>query len=146
LRSKTFATAQEPFIARGTFHKVRNLTTAEPMKTPSRGIFSRKDRAIAAAAVLTLLAFMLCHATYAQQTSPDQTQNIPDPTQKSPPPPPDAKPAGDPKTGVLHPPDVDPKMAKQVPDLDPGMTQPPPAKPDKQPPPADQPPPKVQPK
>ena len=116
------------------------------MKTPSGGISSRKDRAVAAATVLSLLTLGLCHATYAQQTSPDHTQNIPEQTQKAPPPPPDAKPTGDPKTGVLHPPDVDPKMAKQVPDVDPGMTQPPPAKPDKQPPPADQPPPKVQPK
>ena len=112
------------------------------MKTLSGGISSRKDRAIAAGAVFTLLAFSLCHATYAQQTSPDHTQNIPDQTQKAPPPP-DAKPAGDPKSGVLKPPDVDPKMAKQVPDVDPGMTQPPPGK---QSPPTDQPPPKVQPK
>ena len=143
MRSKTFATALEPFIAPETFHKVRNLTTVEPMKTPSRGIFSQKDRTVAAAAVLTLLAFSLCHATYAQQASPDQSKKVPEQTQKAPPPPPDAKPSGDPKTGVLHPPDVDPKMAKQVPDVDPGMTQPPP---DKQSPPADQPPPKVQPK
>jgi len=112
------------------------------MKTPARGNSSRKDRAIAAASLFAiLLTCGLCHATYAQQASPDQTPKPPPATDKAPPP--DAKPAGDPKTGVLKPPDVDPKMAKQVPDIDPGMTQPPP---DKQTQPADQPPPKVQPK
>jgi hypothetical protein len=107
-------------------------------------IFSRKDRGIAAATLLALaLACGFCHATYAQQSSPDQTKKVPQETQKAPPPPPDAKPEGDPKTGVLKPPDVDPKMAKKVPDVDPAMDQPPP---DKQSPPPDQGPPKVQPK
>ena len=114
------------------------------MQTQDGAIFSRKDRGIAAATVLALLlACGFCHATYAQQTSPDQGKKVPEQTQKTPPPPPDARPKGDPKTGVLKPPDVDPKMSKKVPDVDPGMTQPPP---DKQSPPADQGPPKVQPK
>ncbi len=34
----------------------------------------------------------------------------------------EALPSGDPKTGVLTPPNVDPKMAKTVPDVDPGMS------------------------
>jgi len=89
-----------------------------------------------------MLACGFCHATYAQQSSTDQTKKVPSETQKSPPPPPEAQPKGDPKAGVLKPPDVDPKMAKTVPDVDPAMNQPPP---DKQSP-ADQGPPKVQPK
>jgi hypothetical protein len=114
------------------------------MQTRATAIFSRKDRGIAATAALALLlACSLCHATYAQQASTDQPQKLPDETQKAPPPPPEAQPKGDPKTGMVKPPDVDPKMAKKVPDVDPGMTQPPP---DKQSPPADQGPPKVQPK
>jgi hypothetical protein len=123
---------------------MRNFSIIGTMQTQGKAIFSRKDRGIAAATLLTVvLAFGFCHATYAQQSSMDQTKKIPKETQKAPPPPPDAKPLGDPKTGVLKPPDVDPKMDKKVPDVDPGMTQPPP---DKQSPPADQPPPKVQPK
>lgn len=113
------------------------------MQTQGTAIFSRKDRRIAAT---TLLAFVLacgfCHATYAQQSSTDQTKKVSPETQKSPPPPPEAQPTGDPKNGVVKPPDVDPKMAKKVPDIDPAMNQPPP---DKQTP-ADQGPPKVQPK
>ena len=113
------------------------------MKTPVQEISSRKDRGIVATSLcVILLTCGLCHATYAEQASPDQAQKTPPSAEKAPPPPPDAKPTGNPKTGVLHPPDVDPKMAKQVPDVDPGMTQPPP---DKQQP-ADQAPPKVQPK
>jgi hypothetical protein len=143
LRSETFATGLEPFIAPRTFHKVRNLSSIEPMKSPNRSISSRKDRGIAAASLFALmLGFGLCHATYAQQASPDQSQKNPQQQPKAPPPPPEAQPKGDPKTGVLKPPDVDPKMAKQVPDVDPAMNQPPP---DKQQP-ADQAPPKVQPK
>jgi hypothetical protein len=112
------------------------------MKTQGKTNSSRNDRKIAAAAFFAaLLALGLCHAAYAQQTSADQTQKPPPATDKGPPP--EAKPSGDPKTGVLKPPNVDPKMAKQVPDVDPGMTQPPP---NKQSPPSDAPPPKVQPK
>ena len=124
-----------------TFHKVRNLLSIEPMESESAAVSSRKDRGIAAASlVAVVLSCGLCHASYAQQTSPDQTQTQPP---KASPPPPEAKPTGDPKTGVVRPPDVDPKMAKKVPDVDPGMTQPPP---DKQSPLPDQGPPKVQPK
>jgi len=113
------------------------------MQTRATAIFSRKDRGIAAAAALTLLVICgPCHAAYAQQSSTDQTLKTPDQTQKAPPPPPEAKPQGDPKTGLVTPPDVDPKMAKKVPDVDPGMTQPPP---DKASPTPDTPP-KVQPK
>ena len=149
MRSETFATGLEPFIAPETFHKVRNLTIAETMKTPSGRISSRKDRVIAAASFFAiLLTCGLCHATYAQQASPDQIPKPPPSTDKAQPP--VAKPAGAPKSGVLKPPDVDPKMAKKVPDVDPGMTKPPPDKQsppaDKQAPPSDQPPPKVQPK
>ena len=122
---------------------MRNFSVIGTMQTQSEAIFSRKDRGIAATAVLALvLVFGACHATYAQQLSTDQSKKVPDQTQKTPPPPPEAKPKGDPKTGELKPPDVDPKMAKKVPDVDPGMTQPPP---DKQSPPTDAPP-KVQPK
>jgi hypothetical protein len=143
LRSRTFATGLEPFIVPETFYKVRNFSVIGTMQTQGSTNFSRKDRGIAAAAVLALLlACGICHATYAQQSSPDQTKKVPDETQKAPPPP-DVRPTGDPKTGVVKPPNVDPKMAKKVPDVDPGMTQPPP---DKQSPPTDQPPPKVQPK
>ena len=113
------------------------------MQTRGTAIFARKDRGIAATTLLALmLACGFCHATYAQQSSTDQTKKIPDETQKSPPPPPEAQPKRDPKTGVLKPPDVDPKMAKTVPDVDPAMNQPPP---DKQSAPADGPP-KVQPR
>jgi len=122
---------------------VRNFSGIQAMQTQATAIFSRKDRGIAATATLALLlACSLCHATYAQQSSTDQTQKTPAETQKAPAPPPDAQPEGDPKTGEVRPPDVDPKMAKKVPDVDPGMTQPPP---DKQQPAADGPP-KVQPK
>jgi hypothetical protein len=144
LRSETFATALEPFIAAETFHKVRNFTFFKTMKTQNRRIRSRKDRRLAAVALCTaFLTCMICHATYAGQTSPDQAQKPPDQPQKAPSPPPEAKPMGDPKTGVLKPPDVDPKMARQAPDVDRGITEPPP---DKTSPPAQQTPPKVQPK
>ena len=143
MRSATFATPPEPFITHGTFSKVRNFSVIGPMQTSGTAIFSRKDRGIAAtAALVLLLACSFCHATYAQQSSTDQTQKTPDGTEKAPPPPPEAQPKGDPKTGMVKPPDVDPKMAKKVPDVDPGMTQPPA---DKQQPAADGPP-KVQPK
>ncbi len=74
-----------------------------------------------------------------QQTPLSQQKKTPD----APPPPADAMPSGDPKTGVLTPPDVDPKMARPVPDVDPAMDNPPPGK---VPAPADPSAPKVQPK
>jgi hypothetical protein len=142
LVQRKFCNSLGTFHCFETFHKVRNLPSIKPMKSQGIYISSRKDRAIAIAAAslfAMLLTCGLCHATYAQQTSPDQIH--PDQTRKAPPPPPEAKPTGDPKTGLLHPPDVDPKMAKPVPDVDPGMTQP---SPGKQSPPVDAP--KVQPK
>jgi len=57
-----------------------------------------------------------------QQTPPSQQKRT---TPDAPPPPTDAQPSGDPKTGVLTPPDVDQKMAKPVPDVDPAMDNPP---------------------
>lgn len=75
-----------------------------------------------------------------QQTPPSQQNKT---TPDAPPPPPDARPSGDPKNGVLTPPDIDPKMAKPVPDVDPAMDNPPPGK---APVPADPAMPKVQPK
>jgi hypothetical protein len=97
------------------------------MGMQSASISSRKDRGIAATALIAgLLVLGPCHATYARQASADKARKPPDWTRKAPLP--DAKPAGDPKTGLVKPPDIDPKMAKKVPEVDPGMTQPPPDK------------------
>ncbi len=78
-----------------------------------------------AALVTTVIAALFVTAIsptlHAQQPAP------PDSTKPKPAAPPaDAAPTGDPKTGVLKPPDVDPKMAKAVPDVDPAMDNPPP--------------------
>jgi hypothetical protein len=79
----------------------------------------------------TIIAVLVVTATspsvQAQQPAP---QNLPTPPDSAKPkaaaPPAEAMPTGDPKTGVLKPPDIDPKMAKAVPDVDPAMDNPPP--------------------
>jgi hypothetical protein len=83
------------------------------------------SRTLAAIAAATLFIAMTSPSVQAQQPAP---QNVPTPPDSAKPKaaPPEAKPIGDPKTGVLKPPDVDPKMAKTVPDVDPAMDNPPP--------------------
>src|SRR5580698_5222148 len=98
------------------FHKVRNLPVVETMKTRRRGIPSRIDRAIkAVAALAVMLTCSLSPPGYAQQPTTDQAQ--PRRTTPDAPPPADALPSSSPKNGVVKPPDVDPKMAKPVPDV-----------------------------
>ncbi len=84
-------------------------------------------RTLAAIAATALFVTVISPSVQAQQPAP---QNLPTPPEsanpKSAPVPPEAKPVGDPKTGVLKPPDVDPKMSKAVPDIDPAMDNPPP--------------------
>ena len=126
------------------FHKVRNLPVVRSMKTRRWGIPSRIDRVIGATGALaTLLLCGLPATTYAQQTPTDQTQPHKKTVPDAPAPPADARPSGDPHSGVLKPPDVDPKMAKSVPDVDPAMNNAPPGK---TPAPTDPTAPKVQPK
>jgi hypothetical protein len=93
-----------------------------------------------------LLLAGLSIAAQAQQTPanpPAHDKKTDDSTAKPSAPPADAMPGGDPKSGVLKPPDVDPKMAKTVPDVDPAMDDPPPGK---VPAPDNSDPPKVQPR
>ena len=82
---------------------------------------------LAAAIIAVLVVTAISHSAHAQQPAP---QNVPTPPDSAKPkpaaPPAEAMPTGDPKTGVLKPPDVDPKMAKAVPDVDPAMDNPPP--------------------
>jgi hypothetical protein len=126
------------------FHKVRNLPVVETMNTRRRGIPSRIGRVIGAAGALVAMLFCgLPSMGYAQQTSTDQAQPHKKTVPDAPAPPADARPSGDPHSGVLKPPDVDPKMAKPVPDVDPAMDNPPPGK---TPSPTDPSVPKVQPK
>jgi hypothetical protein len=126
------------------FHKVRNLPVVETMKTRRRGIPSRNGRVIGVTGALAALLFCGLPSTgYAQQTSTDQAQPHKKTVPDAPAPPADALPSGDPHSGVLKPPDVDPKMAKSVPDVDPAMDKPPPGK---TPGPTDPNAPKVQPK
>jgi hypothetical protein len=126
------------------FHKVRNLPVVETMKTRRRRIPSRIDRVIGlSGALAALLICGLPSMGYAQQTSTDQAQSHKKTVPDAPAPPADARPSGDPQSGVLKPPDVDPKMAKPVPDVDPAMDNPPPGK---TPSPTDPTVPKVQPK
>jgi hypothetical protein len=70
-------------------------------------------------------------AAQAQQTTADQPSRGPkaDKATSNPAAPPaDAMPIGDPKSGVLKPPNIDPKMSKAVPDVDPAIDNPPPGK------------------
>lgn len=93
-----------------------------------------------------LLLAGLSITAQAQQTPanpPTHDKKKDDSTANSSAPPADTMPHGDPKSGVLKPPDVDPKMAKTVPDVDPAMDNPPPGK---VPAPDDSDPPKVQPR
>lgn len=126
------------------FYKVRNLPVVETMKTRRRGIPSRIDLTLGAAGAVAALLFLGLPATaYAQTPSPDQAQSHKKTVPDAPAPPADARPSGDPKSGVLKPPNVDPQMAKPVPDVDPAMNNPPPGK---APGPTDPTGPKVQPK
>jgi hypothetical protein len=78
-----------------------------------------------------MLSLLLCGlpvTTYAQQTSTDQGSAHKRTTPDAPAPPAGTLPSGDPHSGVLKPPDIDPKMAKSVPDVDPAMANPPPGK------------------
>jgi hypothetical protein len=126
------------------FHKVRNLPVVRSMKTHRRGTPVRIDRVFGAAGALaTLLLCGLPATTYAQQPSTDQAPSHKKTVPDAPAPPAGALPSGDARSGVLKPPDVDPKMAKPVPDVDPAMDNPPPGK---TPGPADPTAPKVQPK
>ena len=116
------------------------------MNTREYGISSRMDHfrsGLKWAAALLFVGFSTL--AYAQPATSDDTHKKPvAPASKdAPAPPPDALPSGDPKTGVLTPPNVDPKMAKSVPDIDPGINNPPPGK---APGPADPTAPKVQPR
>ena len=82
--------------------------------------------------VATLLLAGLVTPAVAQQRpiNPPPHDKKMDGSDPNPPAPPaDAQPSGDPQSGVLKPPDVDPKMAKTVPDVDPAMDKPPPGKP-----------------
>jgi hypothetical protein len=125
-------------------HKVRNLPVVQSMKTRCRGIPTRIDRAIGVTGALAALLFCGYPSTgYAQQTSTDQVQPHKKTVPDAPAPPAEARPSGDPQSGVLKPPNVDPKMAKPVPDVDPAMDNPPPGK---TPGPTDPTVPKVQPK
>ena len=111
------------------FHKVHKLPFIQRMETRIEGHRSRIDRGTAASGLLAaLLICGLPSIGYAQQTSTDQAQPYKKTVPDAPSPPADALPSGDPKTGVLKPPDVDPKMAKPVPDVDPAMDNPPPGK------------------
>jgi hypothetical protein len=79
----------------------------------------------------TLLFAWVSLAAQAQQTNahqPSRGLKADKATSNPPAPPADAMPAGDPKTGVLKPPNIDPKMAKPVPDVDPAMDNAPPGK------------------
>jgi hypothetical protein len=126
------------------FHKVRNLPVVRSMKTRRRGIPSRIDRVIGATGAFAVV--LLCGlpaTTYAQRSPTDQAQPHKKTVPDAPAPPADARASGDPHSGVLKPPDVDPKMAKPVPDVDPAMDNPPPGKAPASPDPAA---PKVQPR
>jgi hypothetical protein len=111
------------------FYKVRNLLVVQSMKPRCRGILSRIGRAGGTAVALAILPFFgFSTAGYAQQTSTAQAQPHKKTVPDAPAPPADARPSGDPHSGVLKPPDVDPKMARPVPDVDPAMDNPPPGK------------------
>ena len=110
------------------FHKVRNLPVIQTMETRPREIRSRISRVTGVAGMLALLFLGLPATTYAQQPSTDQAQSNKKTVPDAPAPPADARPSGDAQSGVLKPPDVDPKMAKSVPDVDPAMDNPPPGK------------------
>ncbi|HTJ62321.1 MAG TPA: hypothetical protein VL899_00800 [Alphaproteobacteria bacterium] len=78
-------------------------------------------------AMITLQCTLNFGAALAQQPAGQNVQTSPDGAKPEPvPPPAEVKPKGDPRTGVLTPPNVDPKMAKAVPDVDPAMNNPPP--------------------
>ena len=111
------------------FHKVRKLPVIETMKTRRRGTPSQIDLTLGATGTLAALLFCgLTATTYAQPPSTDQAQSHKKTVPDAPAPPAEAMPSGDPKSGVLKPPDVDPKMAKPVPNVDPAMDNPPPGK------------------
>jgi hypothetical protein len=130
----------EPSLKTTCFHKVRNLPRIGTMNTSNRQFAWLIGRGGIVFGLLAALSLPRIPAVAEPQpTPPSQQKKTPD----APPPPADALPTGDPKTGVLIPPNVDPKMAKPVPDVDPAMDNPPPGK---VPAPADPSAPKVQPK
>jgi hypothetical protein len=61
-------------------------------------------------------------SAHAQNSTPDHRDST-DGHSEAPPIAPKA--SGDPKTGVLDPPDVDPGMAQRTPNIDPGIAEPP---------------------
>jgi hypothetical protein len=126
---------------------MRKLRCIKTMKilTP-RFLLSAGPRRAWPKLVAALLLTGLAVPAPAQQlpTDPPARDKKMDGSDPNPPAPPaDALPSGDPKSGVLKPPDVDPKMAKRVPDVDPAMDNPPPGK---IPPSGEQSPPKIQPR
>lgn len=99
------------------------------MKMQSRRVLSPIGHQRMTLNLLAALLFVgLSAPAHAQQTPSDPPAHDKK-TANPPAPPADASPRGDPTTGVLKPPDVDPKMAKPVPDVDPAMINPPPGKP-----------------
>lgn len=133
-------------VGRG-YRKMRKMMSIETMKMLGRKRLIPIDTRSAAPRMLGAVVFAAIAATAGAQTvTPDVPKHdaAPQPVPpKSSPPADEALPSGNPHTGVLKPPDVDPKMAKQVPDVDPAMDNPPPGKP---PAPEAADPPKVQPK
>jgi hypothetical protein len=111
----------EPTAKRRGFRKMRKLYAGKTM------LIQPTPATLAATVIAALFVTAISPSVQAQQPAP---QNVPTPPDSAKPkpaaPPADAMPTGDPKTGVLKPPDVDPKMAKAVPDVDPAMNNPPP--------------------
>ena len=125
---------------------MRNLPSIEPENIwnhPGLSRFRPISGTVKWAATLLFAGFAA--TAFAQQSPSDDTHKKPGSgaSKDAPAPPADALPSGDPKTGVLTPPNIDPKMAKSVPDVDPGINNP---SPGKAPPPADPANPKVQPR
>lgn len=128
-------------------YRMRKMMSIKTMKMPdgehaAQVGFTRMGAWIAVALAVSGLS----STCYAQAANSDVAKHdvAPEPAPpRSPAPADEALPSGNPQTGVLKPPDVDPKMAKPVPDVDPAMDNPPPGKP---PAPETSEPPKVQPK
>jgi len=115
----------EQIPKRSRFNHIRNLSAGKAMLTQPKPAACCYP--LAAVAAATLFVAIAAPSAQAQQPAPLNLQTPPDSAKpKSAAPPMDAMPKGNSKTGVLKPPDVDPKMAKSVPDVDPGMNNPPP--------------------
>jgi hypothetical protein len=102
------------------------------MKIPTpRFLLSAEPRRAWPKLLAALLLTGLAVPAPAQQLpadSPARDKKMDGSDPNPPAPPTKALPSGDPKSGVLKPPDVDPKMAKRVPDVDPAMDNPPPGR------------------